>query len=233
MFHFPRFPPRRSAVTRITERGCPIRTSSDRRLPAPPRRISSRGHVLHRPGAPRHPPWAHHQNPTARKQSGSRLRGARGDLRRPLPGARSHARGIRNATLYSQRASVTAGGAAGIRTPDLCRARAALSQTKLRPHNPVGAPGLEPGTSALSGPRSHHLSYAPGSVTLQHRYTNPVRRAEDEAESVVTRPWRGPTALSRAPSPPGAPAGRTRRITRRSCDPRLGALRPRVHHPRA
>ena len=40
--------------------------------------------------------------------------------------------------------------------------------TKLRPLGPnqqtyplVGAPGLEPGTSALSGPRSNHLSYAP------------------------------------------------------------------------
>lgn len=30
-----------------------------------------------------------------------------------------------------------------------------------RPVTRVGAPGLEPGTSALSGPRSHHLSYAP------------------------------------------------------------------------
>ncbi len=32
-------------------------------------------------------------------------------------------------------------------------------------HRPgVGAPGLEPGTSALSGPRSHHLSYAPAAA---------------------------------------------------------------------
>lgn len=62
------------------------------------------------------------------------------------------------------------GGAAGIRTPDLRRARAALSQTKLRPLgftqlspplSRVGAPGFEPGTSALSGPRSNRLSYAP------------------------------------------------------------------------
>ena len=29
------------------------------------------------------------------------------------------------------------------------------------PNATVGAPGLEPGTSALSGPRSNHLSYAP------------------------------------------------------------------------
>jgi hypothetical protein len=62
------------------------------------------------------------------------------------------------------------GGAAGIRTPDLRRARAALSRLSYgppsrcpRPPPPsgVGAPGLEPGTSALSGPRSNHLSYAP------------------------------------------------------------------------
>jgi hypothetical protein len=60
----------------------------------------------------------------------------------------------------------TPGGAAGIRTPDLRRARAALSQLSYgpdtRPPVPrVGAPGLEPGTSALSGPRSNRLSYAP------------------------------------------------------------------------
>jgi hypothetical protein len=67
------------------------------------------------------------------------------------------------------------GGAAGIRTPDLRRARAALSRLSYGPSSPpygpvppsnssslgVGAPGLEPGTSALSGPRSDHLSYAP------------------------------------------------------------------------
>lgn len=34
----------------------------------------------------------------------------------------------------------------------------------LTPPLGVGAPGLEPGTSALSGPRSHHLSYAPVSA---------------------------------------------------------------------
>ena len=40
--------------------GCPIRRSLDHRLPAPPQSISSRGHVLHRRPAPRHPPCAHH-----------------------------------------------------------------------------------------------------------------------------------------------------------------------------
>ena len=55
------------------------------------------------------------------------------------------------------------GGAAGDRTPDLCLAKAALSQLsygpKLRTNNAlVGHPGLEPGTSVLSGLRSNQLS---------------------------------------------------------------------------
>ena len=62
------------------------------------------------------------------------------------------------------------GGAAGIRTPDLRRAKAALSQLSYGPGRQgrtlVGAPGLEPGTSALSGPRSNHLSYAPTPASL-------------------------------------------------------------------
>jgi hypothetical protein len=92
-------------------------------------------------------------------------------------------------------------GAAGTRTPDLRRARAALSQLSYgprclrgplshpsRPHV-VGAPGLEPGTSALSGPRSDHLSYAPGTprvpVMTGHERTRP--EAEDGARRTHTR----------------------------------------------
>jgi hypothetical protein len=76
----------------------------------------------------------------------------------------------------------TRGGAAGIRTPDLRRARAALSRLSYGPPRPaarhprpafrsggVGAPGLEPGTSALSGPRSNHLSYAPAARSTPRR----------------------------------------------------------------
>jgi hypothetical protein len=73
------------------------------------------------------------------------------------------------------------GGATGVRTPNLRRARAALSRLSYGPRRArvaacpprrgdacrtaarwwVGAPGLEPGASALSGPRSDRLSYAP------------------------------------------------------------------------
>jgi hypothetical protein len=45
--------------------GCPIRTSSDHRLPAAPRGISLPGHVLLRPQMPRHPPCALRANPPA------------------------------------------------------------------------------------------------------------------------------------------------------------------------
>ncbi len=54
------------------------------------------------------------------------------------------------------------GGDEGIRTPDLCRAKAALFQLSYIPSSHttcrVGLPGLEPGTSVLSGLRSNHLS---------------------------------------------------------------------------
>jgi hypothetical protein len=50
------------------------------------------------------------------------------------------------------------GGDEGIRTPDLRRAKAALFQLSYVPATGVGLPGLEPGTSVLSGLRSNHLS---------------------------------------------------------------------------
>jgi hypothetical protein len=61
MFQFPRCPPRsKPGCPAVRRAGCPIRTSPDRRLPAPPRGISPRGRVLPRPPTPRHPPCAHH-----------------------------------------------------------------------------------------------------------------------------------------------------------------------------
>jgi hypothetical protein len=57
--------------------------------------------------------------------------------------------------------------------------------TKLRPQNSsqqthpqVGAPGLEPGTSALSGPRSDHLSYAPVATPSGWSSSNTVWRPD-------------------------------------------------------
>ena len=58
------------------------------------------------------------------------------------------------------------GGDEETRTPDPLLAKEMLCQLSYvpvpcAPHEVVGAPGLEPGTSALSGPRSNQLSYAP------------------------------------------------------------------------
>lgn len=87
----------------------------------------------------------------------------------------------------------------------------------------VGAPGLEPGTSALSGPRSNHLSYAPslGHAGLPFHVwnvaTHALRRcAEDEAKPV---PWSSPRFLPHR----GAPA-RPRIAPRSTNTPRLGPL---------
>ena len=58
------------------------------------------------------------------------------------------------------------GGDEETRTPDPLLAKEMLFQLSYVPvpcalREVVGAPGLEPGTSALSGPRSNQLSYAP------------------------------------------------------------------------
>jgi hypothetical protein len=65
------------------------------------------------------------------------------------------------------------GGAlpAKLRPPTAASRRSAFPLQASRP-NRVGAPGLEPGTSALSGPRSNHLSYAPATPR-----TRPVVRS--------------------------------------------------------
>ena len=80
MFQFPRCPPRLApGCPAVRRAGCPIRTSPDRRLPAPPRGISPRGRVLHRPPTPRHPPCAHHADILRHVPPGHR----RGHNRRP------------------------------------------------------------------------------------------------------------------------------------------------------
>ena len=82
----------------VRRAGCPIRTSPDHRLPAPPRGISPRGRVLPRPPTPRHPPCAHHADSCVPFPSGMPSCAATADRLAPAGrappgrGARSDAR---------------------------------------------------------------------------------------------------------------------------------------------
>jgi hypothetical protein len=132
--------------------GCPIRRSLDRRLPAPPQSISPRGRVLRRPQAPRHPPCAHLRESVfvSSRLAPAAVRRARAPPRRhgrsagpclgqlprrsPLPGSRDPVGMTRSALHLSMYVDAPcAGGAAGTRTPDLRRAKAALSQLSYGP----------------------------------------------------------------------------------------------------
>jgi hypothetical protein len=93
-----------------------------------------------------------------------------GTLRRPRAGSATRS-DCSLASLVSSIVNVP-GGAAGIRTPDLRRAKAALSRLSYSPvaaRRPVGVRGLEPRASPLSGVCSNQLSYTPASRPSQLR----------------------------------------------------------------
>jgi hypothetical protein len=225
MFQFPRFPPARKQVSGITQRGCPIRTSPDYRLPAPPRCISSRGHVLHRPVAPRHPPCALmwiivlYCSPLG-------VRGARDDICHLAFWLLS----VESPLLLSM--CITNHGpswSCGDSNPGPPPCKGGALPTKLQPparshafaHFSVGAPGLEPGTSALSGLRSNQLSYAPVGFMVDFTSTrasccqDPMPKTEQrtrlpscpsthstiEFSTKIRRPCRAAHSLSRWPAP--------------------------------
>ena len=86
--------------------------------------------------------------------------------RRSWCGIRSLGMGPRDLLVSDRVGCAKSGGDEETRTPDPLLAKEMLCQLSYvpvtsAPHEVVGAPGLEPGTSALSGPRSNQLSYAP------------------------------------------------------------------------
>jgi hypothetical protein len=103
-------------------------------------------------------------------RTGSWLRGARGNAQRsPATGTPQGAAPL----VVKVRCARGRRWSRGDSNPGPPPCKGGALPAKLRPPDQpalppvVGAPGLEPGTSALSGPRSNQLSYAPGS----HRYT--------------------------------------------------------------
>ena len=225
MFQFPRCPPGRPGARPVAGRVAPFGNpwiTSCQRLPRAFRGVAASFFGRTRLGIHHAPIIADggsstasrsHQGPraAARPASHHRLPPRETMRSRPPQRAISSARGHRRQT--SSRAPFACqcapasrgGGAAGIRTPDLRRAKAALSRLSYGPHasaRPVGAPGLEPGTSALSGPRSDHLSYAPALVMRVVDPSGALRRAaEDGVSSHAGRP-----GSNRLPTLPGVPA---------------------------
>jgi hypothetical protein len=112
-------------------------------------------HVLPRQLAPRHPPCA--LSSLSHMCYGDRdvlaFRYALVNVLRSVP------RGVPPSTLGPTPRRTLPHGDEGIRTPDLCRAKAPLSRPELRP--PVGLTRLERVTSRLSGECSNQLSYRP------------------------------------------------------------------------
>ena len=150
MFQFPRFPPPAGGDWSSHQPGCPIRTSLDRKLPALPQGISSRGHVIHRQPAPRHPPCAHH---SGMRPPHTVPRSHQG--RKPSPVV-THTTTPQDAGWWVDRAaSFPALGSAGQSRSFSCawvgpHASSLLKVPSVEPR------GLEPRTSAVQGRRSPH-----------------------------------------------------------------------------
>ncbi len=177
-------------------------------MPAPPSRRdrrAARGHggpifvvraatsrsARHRPCA-RAPGGAPHRLSRSIR-GGSGHRWSRGDSNPGLPPCKS---GALPAELRPQ--SLT-----GLRTEGRGRSGESYPlrprSCVLSPPGRVGAPGLEPGTSALSGPRSNQLSYAPRRETAPKTKQN---RRPHHAVNARPRPgWSPPrkTGLSTRP----------------------------------
>ena len=98
------------------------------------------------------------------------------------------------------------GGAEEDRTPDLLRARQALSQLSYGPNfiimgrAMVGLGGLEPPTSPLSGVRSNHLSYRPGFACLRTAWTA-LQLSLNRSRTCVRSLFHSTCALPAAPNP--------------------------------
>jgi hypothetical protein len=179
---------RACARSRPSPGGCPIRRPADRRVPAPPRSVSSRGHVLRRPLTPRHPPCAHSSGCGPKVTLVSFF-----VVRAEIPVSGSTLATRSRVTLHCQCART--GGAAGNRTPDLRRAKAALSRLSYGPPNGSPRPGWarldsNQGPRPYQGRALNHLSYAPGAVRRQRGVPF---CAEDEADPI------DPATLTPAP----------------------------------
>jgi hypothetical protein len=178
------------------------------------------------------------------------------------PLARSRTRNWRDEGGGATRPAVPPRWSRGDSNPGPPPCKGGALPAKLRPRSPpapapaptarpggVGAPGLEPGTSALSGPRSNRLSYAPaaGAVAPSSTAAAPARGSPRVASRPMpkteraqpARPWRQPWPGDSARPNSGPSVAKTRGATdlpvirgapARSCH-RLATGRPRGSVP--
>ena len=181
MFQFPRCPPDTAARCPAVRRaGCPIRTSPDLRLPAPPRGISPRGRVLPRPPTPRHPPCAHHADILHTFPTGMR----RNRDSRPARASGTHPV-CRHSAPLSRRSSAPLGGIG------VCLCSVALQCARATRHEP-------PSPTKTGAAQDSDRAMPPRAIAVSHgrrtrrvprgalsRCRRPSRRSDDPA--VVVR----------------------------------------------
>ena len=143
-------------------------------------------HVLHRRNAPRHPPYTLFSLDSMllsfSSSYASRVRPSAPPPRTPRharPPRRHRAGGRSRFSCFAMSKiwmplRLAAHGDERVRTADPLRARQVLSQLSYAPASRtrlrrMGLPGLEPGTSRLSGVRSHPLSYRPALLAAGQR----------------------------------------------------------------
>ena len=144
MFHFPRYRPVRLCIQRTVAGQSPAGLphseipGSTRACRSP--RLIAVSHVLHRLLVPRHP-------------SRARIRLTGSETRTPVDVA-----SIPKTMQFSK--NIPASEKTGSRTPRPGRGEIRVTRAPRVPQV-VGVPGIEPGTSSLSGTRSNQLSYTP------------------------------------------------------------------------
>jgi hypothetical protein len=217
--HEPRPRPRLGA-TRISGRA--RSPKGPRRLPRPQNPAGSAWRIVKVPGGLH----ALHKRASRPREGDNPRPKSYADLGRSLPS--SAVPGPRVMLPWPSRPGAVPGWSRGDSNPGPPPCKGGALPAKLRPPAPrcrpgrrprppggVGAPGLEPGTSALSGPRSNHLSYAPAG-------RSPGRRRAGSS--------RGSPGVLRM-SPARTPARCPRRSARTAPAPSCLPSRPRVAPP--
>jgi hypothetical protein len=210
MFQFPRFPPEPKLGSRVMHAGgCPIRRPPDHRMPAPPRGVSPRGHVLHRPPTPRHPPCAHHRDvlaPGTHSFQRSPRAGRRLHLIGHTPTPASPARGWIRVSVIARTPHGTVAPMGVVSSHCTCLIAAARGQRRFATTPSVGpAAQSRPPASGDARVANCQGAHAPGGLILIVTH-DPIRFRWSRGDSNPGPPPCKGGALPAELRPPAAPA---------------------------